>query len=264
MPLSEPALSATTWPGTTATAGMVDMRRDGPAMLTVPPTGSIVLPRLRTSSASERPLPRPNTRTEPSLRFGRGRAGFRRRRPMTRYCGMIPLRAFFLRCLANTSMPPYSDPPGGLRRIRMRTVRVPGRSLNDRGEAMAYADSDVPPLMLTWPDTRSWRQGRTATVTFSVPFVVFLIFTRPTVPRFARCSTVGGVSAMPPAAARARGAESSARAITPPVATPATATIAAPARGRLLGNFTFASPRFVVLPASYGVSEDTVTRTTLW
>ena len=58
-------------------------------------------------------------------------AGFRRSFPITRYCGMIPLRALACSGLPKTSMPAYSDPPGGMWRTRNVTARdASGLSLN--------------------------------------------------------------------------------------------------------------------------------------
>src|SRR4051794_10994078 len=81
-----------------------------------------------------------------------------------------------------------------------------------------------------------------------VSFVVFLIVTEPTVPRFAVRSTSAGVIETPPCwVTRAAGAASSARAITAPVAVPATARPRAPAASRVLARFTSGISLFLLL-----------------
>jgi len=111
----------------------------------------------------------------------------------------------------------------------------------------------------TVPVERFWIHGRTLIVTRIVSLVVFLTVMLPTPPRLAVVSTEAGVMDTPPCcAARATGAESSALAMTLPVAVPATARPRAPATSRLLTSFT--SGISLVL---YGVSVDSVTKKTL-
>src|SRR4051794_14789651 len=152
---------------------------------------------------------------------------------------MIPLRAFALRGLPKTSIAPYSEPPGGVRRWLSVTARLaPAARLNDDDVAATYLLSETFRFAWTTPVVRFWAHGRTRTVTFSVSLVVFLTVTDPSLPLRAVCSTVSGVSDTPPAAAFAWGAASSACAITPPDASPAAARATAPARCRLLPSFT--------------------------
>src|SRR5262245_11756029 len=119
------------------------------------------------------------------------------------------------------------------------TVRWPGGRLNVAGLAFTYADRLARVLSTTLPLARFWIHGRTLTVTRMVSLVVFLTVTEPMLPFFAVFSTTAGVIETPPCwATRAAGAESSARAITAPVAVPATARPRAPAASRVLARFT--------------------------
>src|SRR4051794_17966797 len=147
---------------------------------------------LRTARISERLLPLPTTSVAPTRRFGRLRVGFRRSAPMTSYCGMIPLVAFFFFCLANTWMPPYSDPDAVIRFIRSFSAREPGLRSNVCGLETTYGDRFARLLMATPPVARFWLHGRIVTVTRSVSLVVFLTVYEPTVPRLAVASTRAG------------------------------------------------------------------------
>src|SRR3954452_3906372 len=119
------------------------------------------------------------------------------------------------------------------------TLREPGLSLNDDGLARTYGVRFAPLLTSTPAVARFCTHGRTVTVTFKVSLVVFLTVNFPTLPRLAVLSTRAGEMDTPPVwAAWARGAESSARAITPPVAPPATARPRAPATSRLRTSIT--------------------------
>src|SRR5690349_22108754 len=153
-----------------------------------------------------------------------------------------------------------------MRRMLNVTRRSPGGRLNVCGEARTYGDRLARVFRTTPPVLRFWIHGRTLIVTRIVSLVVFLTVIVPTAPRLAVRSTDAGVMDTPPCcAACATGADSSARAMTLPVAVPATARPRAPATSRLLTSFTSVSPCLYLIrgACAYGVSVESVTSSTL-